>query len=171
VREIFRNLITHEGTRAVREWNELLSVFESRKTTVGAGFTPARQSAEDVLRRLIDARLLTSFEEEKVEGDGRRRVEVAHETLLSSWPRLVRWQTQDADAVQLRDQLRQAARTWAEHDRIDDMLWTGSVFREFRHDIARHAPQAASADRRRKRTRGGSSFGDCLWYPVAAQRP
>ena len=28
VRELFRNLVTAEGTRAVREWDELLSVFE-----------------------------------------------------------------------------------------------------------------------------------------------
>ena len=27
VRELFRNLVTAEGTRAAREWNELLSVF------------------------------------------------------------------------------------------------------------------------------------------------
>jgi WD40 repeat protein len=43
----------------------------------------------------------------------------------------VRWQTQDADAAQLRDQLRQAARTWDEHGRTDDTLWTGSAYREF----------------------------------------
>ena len=48
VRELFRNLVTAEGTRAVREWDELLSVFDSgddTKQTVGAGFTPARESA------------------------------------------------------------------------------------------------------------------------------
>jgi len=47
VRELFRNLITAEGTRAVREWNELLSVFggdPNTQTNVGAGFTPARDS-------------------------------------------------------------------------------------------------------------------------------
>ena len=43
----------------------------------------------------------------------------------------MRWQTQDADAAQLRDQLRQAARTWDEHDRSDDTLWTGTAYREF----------------------------------------
>ena len=43
----------------------------------------------------------------------------------------MRWQTQDADAAQLRDQLRQAARTWDEHGRSDDPLWTGSAYREF----------------------------------------
>ncbi len=31
VRELFRNLVTAEGTRAVREWDELLSVFEGEK--------------------------------------------------------------------------------------------------------------------------------------------
>jgi len=87
-----------------------------------------------VLRALIDARLLTSFEDEapdQASAGPRHRVEIVHESLLRAWPRLVRWQTQDADAVQLRDQLRQAARTWDEHERTDDMLWTGSAFREY----------------------------------------
>ena len=55
VREIFRNLVTAQGTRAVAERDELLSAF------------PERQAAEDVLRELIDARLVTSYE---VEGEG-----------------------------------------------------------------------------------------------------
>ncbi len=35
VRELFRNLVTAEGTRAVREWNELLSIFDG--TIAGRG--------------------------------------------------------------------------------------------------------------------------------------
>ena len=50
VREIFRNLVTAQGTRAVAEREELLSVF------------PDRAAAEEVLGELIDARLLTSYE-------------------------------------------------------------------------------------------------------------
>ena len=50
VREIFRNLVTAQGTRASRERDELLSVF------------PERNAAERVLQALIDARLLTSYE-------------------------------------------------------------------------------------------------------------
>ena len=87
-----------------------------------------------MLRALVDARLLTSFEDEapdQASAGSRHRVEIVHESLLRAWPRLVRWQTQDADAAQLRDQLRQAARTWDEHERTDDMLWTGSAFREY----------------------------------------
>ena len=71
VREIFRNLVTAQGTRAVAEREELLSAF------------PERQAAEEVLRELIDARLLTSYEVEGKEGEAsRHRVEVVHESLL-----------------------------------------------------------------------------------------
>ncbi|HSN56099.1 MAG TPA: WD40 repeat domain-containing protein, partial [Candidatus Sulfomarinibacteraceae bacterium] len=121
VRELFRNLVTAEGTRAVREWDELLSVF----------CDSSDESPEEVLRELIDARLLTSYEVREEDREPTRRIEVVHESLLSAWPRLLRWQTQDADAAQLRDQLRQAAKTWDEHDRSDDLLWTGAVYREF----------------------------------------
>jgi WD40 repeat protein len=121
VRELFRNLVTAEGTRAVREWDELLSVFDDSQ----------REPAETVLRELIDARLLTSYEVREEDSEPFRRVEIIHESLLASWPRLVRWQTQDADAAQLRDQLRQAARTWEDHDRSDDSLWSGAMYREF----------------------------------------
>jgi WD40 repeat protein len=121
VRELFRNLVTAEGTRAVREWDELLSVFQESQ----------RQPAEEVLRELVDARLLTSYEVRDEDREPTRRVEIIHESLLANWPRLVRWQTQDREGAQLRDELRQAARSWDEHDRQDDRLWTGTAFREF----------------------------------------
>jgi hypothetical protein len=60
-----------------------------------------------------------------------QRVEIIHESLLSAWPRLVRWQTQDAESTQLRDQLRQAAQMWEERSRPDDLLWTGTSFKEY----------------------------------------
>lgn len=119
VREIFRNLITAQNTRAARDTEELLSVFDNRK------------DAEEVLRILIDARLLTSFEATHEGELPRRRVEIIHESLLSAWPRLVRWQTQDADSAQLRDQLRQASEVWEQRSRSEDLLWTGTAFLEF----------------------------------------
>ncbi len=60
-----------------------------------------------------------------------RRIEIVHESLLTKWPRLVRWQTQDAEGVQLRDELRQAANLWRQHDRSEDFLWTGMAYREY----------------------------------------
>jgi len=119
VRELFRNLVTAQGTRASREVGDLLSVFDDR------------QEAAKVLAVLTDARLLNASEFTDDEGGSHRSAEIVHESLLGAWPRLVRWQTQDADAAQLRDQLRQAAQTWDEHERPNDVLWTGKTFREF----------------------------------------
>ena len=121
VRELFRNLVTAQGTRAVAERGELLSAF-----------THERPAAEEVLRQLIDARLLTSYELESVDGQAaRHRVEIVHESLLTTLPRLVRWRTQDEEGALLRDQLKQAAHLWQEKGRTSDLLWTGTTYREF----------------------------------------
>ncbi len=120
VREVFRNLVTAQGTRAVVDRDELLSVF------------PEKRVAEGVLRELIDARLVTSYEVQGREGEAsRHRVEVVHESLLKAWPRLVWWQTQDEEGAVLRDQLKQAAHLWDEKGRTDDLLWTGTAYQEF----------------------------------------
>ena len=120
VREFFRNLVTAHGTRAIIDWDELLSV------------APGRRAGEAVLRDLVDARLLTSYEVAAAPGrPEHHRVEIAHESLLTAWPRLVRWRTQDEESAQQRDQLKQAAQLWEEKGRTADLLWTGTAFREF----------------------------------------
>lgn len=125
VREIFRNLVTSEGTRQARERDELLSVFR------GSESSNERREAASVLDALIAARLLTTYEwPDDEERTGRHRVEIIHESLLTHWPRLQRWQTQDADGAQLRDQLRQAAQVWESRGRPEDLLWSGTPFRD-----------------------------------------
>ena len=123
VREMFRNLVTAEGTRAVRDVDELITVFPEEQ----------RADAEAVLRALIDARLLTSYEAHATEPGqtAGRRVEVVHESLLTAWPRLVRWRTEDEGSAQLRDQLRQVAHLWEERGKPDDLLWTGTSYQEY----------------------------------------
>ncbi len=188
VRELFRNLVTAEGTRAVREWNELLSIFDgdhrraginpaptNARKAVGEGFIPSRSAAEEVLRELIDARLLTSYEIHEDEQEPTRRVEIIHESLLANWPRLVRWQTQDADAAQLRDQLRQAAqdlgRARPHRRHAVDRLRLPRVCRmagalpgrphrargglRCRHDLPRDAAETAAPDRGSGSNRAG----------------
>jgi WD40 repeat protein len=130
VREVFRNLVTAQGTRAAADREELLSVF------------PERHAAEEVLGALIDARLLTSYEvaagpageakeAARAEEGPRHRIEIVHESLVKAWPRLVWWQAQDEEGARLRDQLRQAAHLWEEKGRSPDVLWSGTAFREF----------------------------------------
>jgi eukaryotic-like serine/threonine-protein kinase len=126
-REIFRNLVTSQGTRTACDREELLSVFTDRR------------GAEDVLGQLVAGRLLTSWEmpvpedgdDASARASGRHRIEIVHESLLRSWLRLVRWQAQDADGALLRDQLKQAAHLWDEKGRPLDLLWGGTSFREY----------------------------------------
>jgi WD40 repeat protein len=124
VRELFRNLVTAQGTRAVRERADLLSMFPDLESEAG------RRSAEAVLNALVDARLLTSYDRGDA-ADSHQQVEIIHESLLVNWPRLVRWRTQDEDGAQLRDQLRQAAQLWHDRGRAEDLLWTGPSYQEF----------------------------------------
>ena len=107
-----------------------------------------------MLDALVDARLLTSYELASDErgSASRRRVEVVHESLLTAWPRLVRWRTQDEEGAQLRDQLRQAARLWDERGQPEDLLWTGTVLSRVRA-VAR-ALRRASSRRARAPSRG-----------------
>lgn len=113
VRELFRNLVTAQGTRVGRDRKELLSLFADRR------------AANEVLDVLIGARLLTSYKSDET------RIEFIHESLLTSWPRLVRWQAQDADGALLRDQLRQSAQMWDGRERSDDLLWSGTALKEY----------------------------------------
>jgi WD40 repeat protein len=93
----------------------------------------------------------------------RRRIEIVHESLLTKWPRLVHWQTQDAEGAQFRDELRQAAHLWHEHDRSPDFLWTGTAYREFQlwrerypgnvTEIEEEFAQAIAAHAQRRRRR------------------
>ena len=165
VREIFRNLVTAQGTRAVVDREELLSAF------------PERKAAEEVLRELIDARLLTSYEVEGREGEpSHHRVEVVHESLLKAWPRLVRWQAQDEEGALLRDQLKQAAHLWEEKGRTPDLLWTGTSFREYElwreryagaltaleEDFAKAMAERAQRQRRRRQVIAGAMVAASL---------
>ena len=132
------------------------------------------------MRELIDARLLTSYEVREDEHDPIRRVEIIHESLLANWPRLVRWQTQDQEGAQLRDELRQSARAWDEHGRHDDRLWTGTAFREYQLWRERYPgglteteeafanAMTALAGRRRQRRRMAAVVGVSLLIAILA---
>jgi WD40 repeat protein len=140
VRELFRNLVTSEGTRASVDRDELLSIFRESEAD--------RDAAAAVLDALVDARLLTSYEQPAADGEptGRRRIEVIHESLLTAWPRLERWRTQDQEGAQLRDQFRQAARLWEDRGKADDLLWTGTSFREYELWRERYAGKLSASE-------------------------
>jgi len=146
VRESFRHLVTSAGTRAVMSRSDLGQILGPE--------------ADAVLERLVAARLLVAYEGE----GGEEQVEIIHEALLASWPRLVGWRSEDAEHVRMREQLRSAARQWNERGRPSGLLWRGDALAEYRVWRARSparlteleesfAAASESAERRARRVR------------------
>lgn len=70
-----------------------------------------------VVEALAGARLLT------LDGD---TVEIAHEALLSAWPRLRAWIEEDRERLRVHRNLTEAAHTWQELGREEGALYRGS---------------------------------------------
>jgi formylglycine-generating enzyme required for sulfatase activity len=76
-------------------------------------------AASDLIDRFVDARLLVREPGE----DGLPVVEVAHEALFRTWPRLKQWIQDTADDHRLRRQIAQLAAYWHDHDRQAEHRW------------------------------------------------
>jgi len=91
-------------------------------------------------RRLLEAfvtgRLLTA----SAEPGGTAVVEVAHEAILRSWPRLAEWIEDTQDDLRLLRQLRSAAALWVANQRSRDFLWLGDRGRDAQAMIGRLHP-------------------------------
>ena len=91
-----------------------------------------------VLADLIDARLVTADED---------TVEITHETLLTAWPRLRRWLTEDRAGLRIHRDLTDAARGWQHQGRDPGRLFRGTRLAVAR-DWAAHHGQDLNADER-----------------------
>ena len=163
VRDVFRRLVTAEGTRAVIGKRELIETLGD--ATRGAG----------AVEKLIASRLVVASEG----SGGGEEIEVAHETLLQAWPRLVEWRREDQEGARLRDQLRDAARQWAERGKPQGLLWRDDALAEYRLWRKRHggglseverafADASDAAERRsRRRRRIGASVAFALMGVVS----
>ncbi|MBB2942555.1 hypothetical protein FB565_002268 [Actinoplanes lutulentus] len=88
-----------------------------------------------VLRRLVKARLVTV---------GADTVEISHEALLTSWPRLATWVSEAGEDLLLRRQITEAAQAWSRSGRDPNLLPQGSRLLAARERAARN--QAAALD-------------------------
>ncbi|HTR50077.1 MAG TPA: protein kinase [Kofleriaceae bacterium] len=120
LRAIMNRLVTPEGTRAVIDHSELLTLA-------------AREEVELVLDQLVRARLVNLNE-----GDQGATVEIVHEMLISEWPTLKRW-LEDSQALRgFMHELRQAAKQWAARGKPADLVWRGATAREALGNVRRH---------------------------------
>ena len=107
---------------------ELAAVIDDLPTRRTAAIAPLR--ADRQISRLVDALHRQGF---LVDPDD-QHVELAHETLLSHWPRLNQWCARYRDSLSLRRQAKLAAREWRQavergatpsgRPHSDTLLWT-----------------------------------------------
>jgi WD40 repeat protein/transcriptional regulator with XRE-family HTH domain len=90
---------------------------DTRRPADLAELETAGHESEVVLERLVKARLLTH------DGD---TVDLAHEALITAWPRYRAWIEEDRDRLRLHRRLTEAARTWNDLDQDPGSLWRGT---------------------------------------------
>ncbi|MGB0720965.1 MAG: SUMF1/EgtB/PvdO family nonheme iron enzyme [Gammaproteobacteria bacterium] len=132
-----------EGSDAARAWPR---VFSRLVNVPDRDHPPTRRRealafwADDApARAFIDAfakaRLLVIG---GTRDEGGARVDVAHETLLVTWPLLVQWIDAHGEALTLRDQLIREARAWVANGRRDHDRWRHERLAPARKLLADH---------------------------------
>jgi WD40 repeat protein len=114
VRQLLLRLVTAEGTRRVVPRGLLLE-----------GLGP---DAERVLIRLTHSRLV-SVHRSLSDPGGDVELELAHESLISTWSRLTRWLEETREEIGFLQEVRQAAELWQRRGR-DEELWQGDALGE-----------------------------------------
>jgi serine/threonine protein kinase len=123
VRAIFLRLVTPERTRAI------VSVAELRDLAQDVN------EVQRIIEQLVFARLLVV---QTGDAQGGGSVEIVHESLLHTWPRLRIWLDENQDDAAFLDQLRTAARQWHAKGRPGGLVWRGEAAEEARRFVRRY---------------------------------
>ncbi len=78
-----------------------------------------------VIERFVEARLLTT----STGASGVATVDVAHEALITGWPRLRSWLDEDREGLRIRQRLADQAAEWIEQRRDESLLYRGAQLR------------------------------------------
>ena len=81
--------------------------------------TLENERVDEVIRRLVDARLVVGGQE----AGGEAFVEPAHDALVRGWDKIQTWKTQEQENIALQRLLTPAAREWLTHKKAVGFLW------------------------------------------------
>jgi len=81
--------------------------------------TLENERVNEVIRRLVDARLVVGGQE----AGGEAFVEPAHDALVRGWDKIQTWKTQEQENIALQRLLTPAAREWLTHKKAVGFLW------------------------------------------------
>ncbi|WP_428269775.1 protein kinase domain-containing protein [Haliangium sp.] len=154
VRALLLRLVTPERTRAQVTVAELAELVEPGRAGVGLG---------QLVDHLVHARLLvvhgggdrasSSADGASAGGDhgepvrADARVELVHESLIQTWPRLRRWLDDHQDDAGFLVELRTAARQWDGKGRRAGLLWRGEAAEEAARFVRRYQGTLAPVER------------------------
>jgi WD40 repeat protein/serine/threonine protein kinase len=99
---------------------------------------PEPQVMHRAVERLTEARLLTVDD---------TSVQIAHEALLRTWPRLRRWIEESRDDLRTRQRISHAAEEWAHTGRDSDLLYRGTPLLSALDWEIKHTDQLGSLER------------------------
>jgi len=119
VRSVFQRLVTPDRTRAIVENAELRDIAPN---------------VQGIVDHLVASRLLVVH----TRGEGAAAVELVHESLIKSWPKLARWLDENQEDASFLEQLRSAAKQWEQKGRVDGLLWRNEAHAEARLWRARY---------------------------------
>ncbi len=102
-------------------------------------------SAWSLVTQLADARLLVTGRD----AAGEQTLEVAHEALIRTWPRLRDWLTDARDGLRLTREIERAAAVWANKGRAADHRWPDSRVMEAAPALTRMAARFPLGERER----------------------
>ena len=122
-RQLLLRLITPDGTRRVMAREEIV-----------AGLGP---EGDDVLGRLIQARLVSVRRSLASSQESSAELQLAHESLIRGWERLSRWFDADHEDLAFLTQVSQAAELWEERGRRAEEVWQGEALRDALRDARR----------------------------------
>ncbi|MFN0252617.1 MAG: protein kinase domain-containing protein [Kofleriaceae bacterium] len=131
LRAVMSRLVTPEGTRAVIDHNELLSLSTDSS------------DVQQIIDKLVAARLV-QLHTDPTQG---ATVEIVHEVLITEWPTLKRW-LEDSHALRgFTHELQIAARQWSSRGRPADLVWRGATAQEALSVTSKHVLDLSSMER------------------------
>lgn len=108
-------LVTPERTRQIVDASELRELSPDVDRIIGS---------------LVASRLVVVHT--RGEGEGAPAIELVHESLIKSWPTLLRWLDESHEDVAFIAQLRAAAKQWDQKGRHEGLLWRNEAMEEAR---------------------------------------
>lgn len=112
-RSLMLRLVNPDGTRKPRTRAELIQ-----------GLAPEAGAALD---RLVTQRLLVTSRQEDTDEP---LLELAHESLVSTWPQLTRWLQETQESRTLMQEIEQAALIWDKRGRREDETWANEALQD-----------------------------------------